>query len=531
MSDAVSGLKSVFGGSGSTGMLGTGRFQAKEYNINDAAFDPTKLKSYKQEQDARGQQSQFIQMLQNQANGIGPSLAQQQLKMGTDRGIAQQMGVAASQRGVNPAMAARMAMQNAAGINQQGAADAAMIREQEKLNATSQLGAQIGSLRQGDLAATDRDLSAKMGRESLGVQQQTGLNNTNAGAFEGAASRRGNLVSGLGSAAAALSDEANKTEVKDGASKTKGFLDKISESLNKLNSKDDGTDSVIEKGNIDLINRPRVKNADGSISTVRSMGINVDGQEVLIPTVSEDGRVMDDDEAVEQFRRTGRHLGKFRSAEASTRYAENLHNDQAELIKKHGTFGNTSGASGFAKLAPMITKAGAAAPAAASDEKNKKDVKSGDKKSEGFLNSIRSAMGRPTISDEKQKETEGKNLGEQIANSIFKVKAANAAQSTSDEDKKTKTGSGKGELQGFLDAIGAHSYEYKDEMKDNPLAGEGEFVSPMAQELEKTEVGKSMVMDTPDGKVVDYGKGFGAILAAQAMLNDRLNKIEKRKQA
>lgn len=87
-----------------------------------------------------------------------------------------------------------------------------------------------------------------------------------------------------------------------------------------------------EPGNIDLKNRPRVKNADGSISTVRSMGVNIDGQEVLIPTVSEDGRIMTDDEAVEQYKRTGRHLGKFRTPEDSTAYAKRLHEDQARLI-------------------------------------------------------------------------------------------------------------------------------------------------------------------------------------------------------
>ena len=38
-------------------------------------------------------------------------------------------------------------------------------------------------------------------------------------------------------------------------------------------------------GNIDLTSRPSFRNADGSISTVGSASYNIDGKEVLLPTV------------------------------------------------------------------------------------------------------------------------------------------------------------------------------------------------------------------------------------------------------
>jgi hypothetical protein len=88
---------------------------------------------------------------------------------------------------------------------------------------------------------------------------------------------------------------------------------------------------MTERGNVDLKSRPRVKNADGSISTVRSMGVNVDGKEVLIPTVSDDGRIMGDQEAVDNFRKTGKHLGKFTTPQASDSYAQALHTAQEDL--------------------------------------------------------------------------------------------------------------------------------------------------------------------------------------------------------
>ena len=106
-------------------------------------------------------------------------------------------------------------------------------------------------------------------------------------------------------------------------------------------------------------------------------------------------------------------------------------------------------------------------------------------------------------------------------NMISGLGQAGMMMAMSDENEKKGVVDGGKSVQSFLDAISAKQYQYKDQAN-----GSGDQVSPMAQDLEKTSMGNQMVMDTPEGKMVDYGKGFGAILASQAHLNERLNKME-----
>ena len=73
-------------------------------------------------------------------------------------------------------------------------------------------------------------------------------------------------------------------------------------------------------GNIDLYNRPQYRNADGSISTVDSTSFNIQGKEVLLPSVwMKDGkayRSSDGDEILQHFYDTGEFLGVFDTVDA-----------------------------------------------------------------------------------------------------------------------------------------------------------------------------------------------------------------------
>ena len=101
---------------------------------------------------------------------------------------------------------------------------------------------------------------------------------------------------------------------------------------------------MVVPGNIDLGMQPRIPNADGSISSVRSASFQDEhGREVLIPTVSLEGRLLSMPEAINQYQKTGKHLGMFKGPDKADAYAEQLHNDYAAgKIKGQGAAGITS---------------------------------------------------------------------------------------------------------------------------------------------------------------------------------------------
>ena len=102
--------------------------------------------------------------------------------------------------------------------------------------------------------------------------------------------------------------------------------------------------AIRRPGNVDLYGQPEVPNPDGTTSTVDSIGVNIDNLEYLLPTVTTEGRHFANeasaqgvtdipravrDMAVDEFRRTGRHLGAFNSVEEANAEAEKLHDDYA----------------------------------------------------------------------------------------------------------------------------------------------------------------------------------------------------------
>lgn len=132
-------------------------------------------------------------------------------------------------------------------------------------------------------------------------------------------------------------DVYNSSQINNYAIKT-GMADVFDDHFLAENNEEDLHKGQYQKGNINLNDRPIVQNKDGSFSTVRSMSFQPSegefaGKEVLIPTISDEGKVWSEEEAIDNFNQTGNHLGVFDTIEDANTYAQQLHKDQETQYK------------------------------------------------------------------------------------------------------------------------------------------------------------------------------------------------------
>ncbi len=85
-----------------------------------------------------------------------------------------------------------------------------------------------------------------------------------------------------------------------------------------------------EAGNINLNTREKIPNPCGGYAAVNSASYNIDGKEVLLPRSFNNKANNTDEDTVNQYRKTGEHLGKFHTPHQASRYASRPHDNQAE---------------------------------------------------------------------------------------------------------------------------------------------------------------------------------------------------------
>jgi Chaperone of endosialidase len=99
------------------------------------------------------------------------------------------------------------------------------------------------------------------------------------------------------------------------------------------------------------------------------------------------------------------------------------------------------------------------------------------------------------------------------------------AYASSDRRTKTDIAPAGRKVDEFLNALSAQDYRYRDPAAHG--AGEGRHAGVMAQDLERSELGRRLVSDTPAGKMVDYGpRGMATMLASMASMHKKIGSLE-----
>lgn len=147
-----------------------------------------------------GQQS-LAQALMAQMNGQGPNPAQTQFMQNQQSNIANAQGMIASQRGLNPALAARMGANAAAQANQQASMGSAIMQQQQQLAATSNLGNLYGQMQQGNIGYQNQYNNAFANAQGLNQKTQEGNTGRNAQLIGGLMNSGGGIAAAAAGAA------------------------------------------------------------------------------------------------------------------------------------------------------------------------------------------------------------------------------------------------------------------------------------------------------------------------------------------
>lgn len=265
--EAFEGYMSMPGVSSGRSAVDTGAFKQQDQytsQFDQAALEAQQRQAAQMDQgqsaEMRAGQQDLINMLGARARGEGPSIAEMQLRQGTDRTIAGAQALAASQAGVNPALALRGTQAAATQANLQTSQQQALLRAQEMEAARGQLGQQLGAVRGQDIGVAQQNLAAQMQQQQMNdayasqlMEQGFSRDEANRQASMAAEAARqqqeesamsqqleaerirgekyqaagGGFVSALGALAAAASDVTAKKNIKMGDKELDAFMNSL----------------------------------------------------------------------------------------------------------------------------------------------------------------------------------------------------------------------------------------------------------------------------------------------------------------
>jgi len=502
-------IAKVFGGGGGPGALGTGRFQGRKQDIVKHPFERELGGAGFQDLVRKRQEAQSTR-LEETAKGERPSLAEAQLKAATSRSLAQQVGASQARRGGSAASRERQLSRQSGQARRETAEASAVQRVQEQQAAEQQLTQQLAAQRAQDIGIATEDRRSQQRLQELLVQENLGVQGLNLSGFQSSAQQRAagaqNLATGFGT----FSDKNTKRNIK------KESMRSDTEELQKSGTKAEiaAHNKKQAKKGVKLSKERRSKEKTSNF--LKALGGESSKKEAAKAGPINPTGQSAADKAIERIRSISSKHSKKNIMSMST---ENSKTD----IKKETV----------EKAVSKATEKQKASPIKVPETKTVK-IETGTKdKKDDEVNVSKFAMAAPkppAMPAKEDPDISTKSLASSGGGLFAAFSDKSSKQSTkSYSDSNSKMNKEDFSPKSFLDALQAYSYEYKDSHKDKPEAGEGRFLSVMAQDLQKSgPVGRSAVIETPHGKMVDYGKLSGAMLASQAHLNERVSMIEEK---
>lgn len=416
-----------------------------------------------------GQQAQFrtaqqglVTALQAAAAGNGPSAAQAQLQKGNDEAIKQQASMAAGAHGTSRLTQRLLAGYNTADLMQKNANDSAILKAQEQQTARAQLGTAVEGARGQDigLATTGAQLATDVSKTNAGLQTTTSISNADRAAAASMKNAELQQAAASGNAAA----------------------------INELKSREAA-----------LTSNEKVAAAANALDASKATAANATAIEVANMQAKNQMAQLQAQITAQQGIATAEQQNEMAKLQAQLTSGENQFNagQTNDLAKQQAVL----------QLQAKVADMDASLKARGLDDAQRQSLIN------AYIQEQQQALGWDISQQGIQASKDAAT--KQIVGAAIGGGATVGAVLASDERAKTniRPTSAK-DMKLFIKALGAHDYEYKDKAD-----GEGDFTGPMAQELEKSKVGKSTVIEGPGGKkMVDTRRLTMALASAVARM-------------
>lgn len=419
--------------------------QSQAATARGALIDGTKIDATGSSQ-IRGQQQDLTQALRDRMEGRGPSVGQAQYDLAKGEIASQALGAAAQARGNDAVAARRDAIRSIGEQEQKAALSAALIRAQESAAASGQLGSVLDSTRGQDIGLATTQAGLTQGANLANQANTTQVNLANADAqtrvgMQNAVNQQG--VSLANAASANQRQEFNAGQMQSAALANQAAQNARDTQVAQLKLQ-------ASQGNQAAANQLAQFNA----AQTNARADTTAGQQLAADTGN----------AGRQQQNSQFNAGQTQGADV-TNAANSLAAKQLEQQRQESLRQAQLQASGQAQSAYGVV--------------NENDQRALDR-----------AAGVKTANDARTDKYIGAALG------AFGTIGAAISDEGMKEDIRSDS---PGDVDKFLSALKLSSYRYK-----NPQNGEGERHGIMAQDLEKSDIGRSVVKIRPDGvKTVD----------------------------